>query len=99
MSPSIIRARHGSARTGIFRSTGAIAALSGLLVSMAGCNRDEAVRAFRSGSSDQLQAGIESIALGVINGAFSAFDTGSGDSGDANTSGATAGSDGSTATP
>ena len=83
-----------------FGLRGAIAALATLVAALAGCNRDEAVRAFRSGSSDQLQAGAEAIALGVINGVFSAFDVGTGDSADANTSGASTGGDSSTtATP
>jgi urease accessory protein UreF len=76
-------------RTRNCRAAGAIAALAALVAALGGCNRDEVVRAFRAGASDQLQAGVESIALGVINGTFSAFDLGSGDSGSANTSGAT----------
>jgi hypothetical protein len=77
-----------------FKSSGnfglrcAFVALATLVAALGGCNRDEVVRAFRAGSSDYLQAGAESIALGVINGAFSAFDVGADDSGDANTSGA-----------
>lgn len=76
---------------GNFGVRGAIAALAALIAGLGGCNRDEVIRAFRDGSSDQLQAGVESIALGIINGAFSAFDLGGQDSGSANTSGATAG--------
>ena len=59
---------------------GAIVALAALISLLGGCNRDEVIRAFRAGASDQLQAGAESIALGVINGAFSAFDIGADDS-------------------
>lgn len=68
-------------------------ALAGfLLAGLAGCNSDEAWAAFKSGASDQLQAGLNAILDGVVNGAFSAFDLSNGDSGSANTSGATASS-------
>lgn len=69
----------------------ALLALAALPLGAAGCNEDEAWDAFRSGASDQLQAGVESIVLGAVNGAFSAWDLRSGDAGSANTSGATAG--------
>lgn len=69
---------------------GGSAILAGLALATSGCNRDEALDAFRSGASDQLQAGIQAISTGVINGAFAAFDLKSGDSGSANTSGADA---------
>lgn len=86
------RIEHGSGRGFRSRKYGterAVAALLTLCAGLSGCNQDEVVRAFRAGASDQLQAGVESIALGVINGTFSAFDLGTGDSGSANTSGAT----------
>ncbi len=70
----------------------ALLAVAVLPLGAAGCNEDEAWDAFRSGASDQLQAGVESIVLGVVNGAFSAWDLQNGDAGSANTSGASAGS-------
>lgn len=74
------------------RRAGTFCAMAVLgLAILAGCNRDEALDAFRSGASDQLQAGVSAILNGVVNGAFAAFDLKNGDSGSANTSGATAG--------
>lgn len=66
------------------------AILVGMILCGTGCNRDEALDAFRSGASDQLQAGVQALSTGIINGAFAAFDLKNGDSGSANTSGATA---------
>ena len=66
------------------------AMLAGLALVGMVCNRDEALDAFRSGASDQLQAGVQAFSTGIINGAFAAFDLKNGDSGSANTSGATA---------
>lgn len=66
------------------------ASLIGAIFLATGCNRDEALDAFRSGASDQLQAGVQALSTGIINGAFAAFDLKNGDSGSANTSGATA---------
>ncbi|MBI5863135.1 MAG: hypothetical protein HZB38_01215 [Planctomycetes bacterium] len=51
-------------------------ATAALLFGAAGCNTDEAMRAFRSSASTQLEAGVQSIASGVISGAFAAFELG-----------------------
>ena len=40
---------------------------------VAGCNEDEALRAFRDAAADGLQAGSSSIATGLIDGAFAIF--------------------------
>lgn len=47
----------------------------------AGCNEDEALRAFRDAASGSLQDGLTSIAGGVIDGAFAVFELGSDESG------------------
>lgn len=72
------------------RRIAALAILAAMPFALAGCNEDEAWDAFRAGASDQLQAGVETILLGTVNGAFAAWDLRSGDAGSANTSGATA---------
>lgn len=46
------------------------------LAAAAGCNTDEAMRAFRDASLTNLQAGLTSVATGVIDGLFAVYELG-----------------------
>ncbi len=84
-------------RCGI-RRTGPLAALAlALCGACAGCNGDEALRAFRDAATSSLQSGFKLISSGIIDGAFAVFQLGAqGSSGSA--SGGAAGNGNSTET-
>ncbi|MFO0839868.1 MAG: hypothetical protein U1D55_15255 [Phycisphaerae bacterium] len=60
-------------------TAGAIVALAAIVAS-AGCNDDEAQRAFRQAASSQLKTGLTSVVDGIVSGAFAVFDLGASDS-------------------
>ncbi|MBI3760060.1 MAG: hypothetical protein HY269_09975 [Deltaproteobacteria bacterium] len=52
------------------------AALLAGAAGLAGCNDDEAQKAFRGAAESALQSGAQSIASGLIDGTFAVFDIG-----------------------
>lgn len=67
--------RHSQSWNGLAVRVGAAIAV----LCIAGCNDDEAQKAFRGAANGALQAGALSVATGVIDGAFAVFDLGAGD--------------------
>lgn len=63
--------------SGPFIRTAAGLAVGSILLTTAGCNDDEAQKAFRGAANSALQSGALSVATGVIDGAFAVFNLGS----------------------
>ena len=87
----MIQARKKAATTPIFQrtyrlwcATMALAAVT--LLAGTGCDEEAAARAFRDAASTNLQAGVNSLMDGVVDGLFAAFEIGTEQS-DGSTSG------------
>jgi hypothetical protein len=83
-----------SSRTAVSYRRATLTALALTLSLVCGCNDDEALRAFRDAAASSLQAGVDSIAGGIIDGAFAVFELGADETGGSDTSGDTEGSEG-----